>query len=269
MDYVKIDWCGDKNGYDAETLHTNFSKWLNATGRPIHLELCRGYATGPGKISGYVSKVAQSWRVAGDNRDDWEGGTARTIESFVNNSKLGGPFGWNYGDFLTTGGAGCSTVPPSTATGSYLHCPGQNLHEYRTQFSVYALAASPLIVSTDIRNMTTIMKSVLLNPEIIAINQQASSPGDVVGSIPAGDKRAQVWVRAIADGSGFYVGVVNFASTAVNVSVPLSMVNPKWNANINVDVRDLWARKAIGSSTAKVDLVVASHDTVVLALQGC
>lgn len=269
VDYVKIDWCGDKNGYDAETLHTNFSKWLNATGRPIHLELCRGYATGPGKISGYVSKVAQSWRVAGDNRDDWEGGTARTIESFVNNSKLGGPFGWNYGDFLTTGGAGCSTVPPSTATGSYLHCPGQNLHEYRTQFSVYALAASPLIVSTDIRNMTTIMKSVLLNPEIIAINQQASSPGDVVGSIPAGDKRAQVWVRAIADGSGFYVGVVNFASTAVNVSVPLSMVNPKWNANINVDVRDLWARKAIGSSTAKVDLVVASHDTVVLALQGC
>ena len=98
---------------------------------------------------------------------------------------------------------------------------------------------------------------------------QASVPGDVVGSIPGGDKSAQVWVRPIADGSGFYVGVVNFASHEVKVSVPLSMVNPKWNANINVDVRDLWARKAIGSSTAKVDLVVASHDTVVLALQGC
>ena len=63
----------------------------------MHLELCRGYTTGPGHISSYVSKVAQSWRVAGDNQDDWENGTQRTIESFVNNSKLGGPYGWNYG----------------------------------------------------------------------------------------------------------------------------------------------------------------------------
>ena len=128
------------------------------------------------------------------------------------------------------------------------------------------LQASPLIVSTDIRNMTDIMKSVLLNPEIIAVNQQASTPGDVMGTIPGGDKSAQVWVRPIADGSGVYVGVVNFASTEVTVSVPLSMVNPKWNAHINVDVRDLWARKDIGSATGKVTVSVASHDTVVLAL---
>jgi len=266
VDYIKIDWCGDMHGHDAETLHSNFSKWLNATGRPIHLELCRGYTTGPGKISSYVSKVAQSWRVTGDIHDDWESGTASTIELLVNNSKLGGPFGWNYGDFLVTGGAGCGSAPPSTATGPYLHCPGQSPAEYRTQFSVYALAASPLIVATDIRNMTDIMKSVLLNPEIIAINQQASTPGDVMGNIPAGDKSAQVWVRPIVDGSGVYVGVVNFASTEVTVSVPLSMVNPKWHGLITVDVRDLWARKDIGSSTGNVTVSVASHDTVVLAL---
>ena len=90
VDYVKVDWCGSKDGHSAEELHTNFSekfcsslllclgslfnlvdrlsvvlvcrlayrihgsaslpngsgKWLNATGRPIHLELCRGYTTG-------------------------------------------------------------------------------------------------------------------------------------------------------------------------------------------------------------------------------
>ena len=85
----------------------------------MHLELCRGYDMGPGavlgpelphspwadafplvgagEISPYVSKVAQSWRVAGDNRDDWRGGTRVAIESFVNNSRLAGPHGWNYG----------------------------------------------------------------------------------------------------------------------------------------------------------------------------
>ena len=124
--------------------YSNFSKWLNATGRPMHLELCRGYKQGPGELSEYVPKVSQSWRVAGDNQDDWEDGTRcvcarllfisgafycsvfycwnfslcrRTIEDFVNNSKLGGPYGWNYGDFLTTGGAGCGILPPSTAHG--------------------------------------------------------------------------------------------------------------------------------------------------------
>ena len=63
-----------------------------------------------------------------------------------------------------------------------MHCPGQNLYEYRTQFSVYAVAASPLIVSTDIRNMTDIMKKLLLNAEVIAVNQQVTAPGDVVGA---------------------------------------------------------------------------------------
>ena len=49
------------------------------------------------------------------------------------------------------------------------------------------VAASPLIVSTDIRNMTEIMKQLLLNADVIALNQQTTAPGDVVGTIPGKD----------------------------------------------------------------------------------
>jgi hypothetical protein len=35
------------------------------------------------------------------------------------------------------------------------------------------MAAAPLIVSTDIRNMTSAMKAILLNTEIIAVQQDA------------------------------------------------------------------------------------------------
>ena len=73
-------------------------------------------------------------------------------------------------------------------------------------------------------------------------------------------------MRAIADGSGFYVGVVNFASTDAKVAVPLSMVNAKWGAQTTVDVRDLWERTVVGSTTGTVDVTIASHDTAVLAL---
>eukprot|EP00039_Didymoeca_costata_P009107 m.120525 g.120525 ORF g.120525 m.120525 type:complete len:443 (+) comp14365_c0_seq1:108-1436(+) len=267
VDYVKIDWCGNKFGYDAETLHTNFSHWLNQTGRPMHLELCRGYTMGPGSISAYVSKVAQSWRVAGDNQDNWEGGTDKTIESFVNNSRLGGPYGWNYGDFLTTGGAGCSLVPPPTSTGPYLHCPGQTEEEYRTQFSVYALAASPLIVATDIRNMTSCMQDILLNEEIIAINQQTNTPGDVVGNLPVGKDRVQVWTRDIEDGSGVYVGIVNFNNNTQSATVPLAMISSKWTDKSTVTLRDLWARKQIGSITGSLQTTIKAHDTAVFSLK--
>jgi len=48
---------------------------------------------------------------------------------------------------------------------------GMNDIEYITQFSFWSLLASPLIVATDIRNMTDIKKGILLNAEVIAIDQ--------------------------------------------------------------------------------------------------
>lgn len=42
---------------------------------------------------------------------------------------------------------------------------------YVTEFSLWAMAAAPLLVATDVRNWTPFMKSVLLNTEVIAIDQ--------------------------------------------------------------------------------------------------
>ena len=56
MDYVKVDWCGG-HLTDPEAQHTAFSKSLNATGRPIWLELCRGYKYDKGQIPSYVADV--------------------------------------------------------------------------------------------------------------------------------------------------------------------------------------------------------------------
>jgi alpha-galactosidase len=44
VDYVKMDWCGNHRSVEG---HKQFSHYLNLTGRPIVLELCRGpYQTG-------------------------------------------------------------------------------------------------------------------------------------------------------------------------------------------------------------------------------
>ena len=65
-----------------------------------------------------------------------------------------GPGGWNDADFIYTGGQGCSDYKPLE------HCPGQTDVEYRTEFSMWCIIGSSLIVATDIRNMTDIMKEV-------------------------------------------------------------------------------------------------------------
>jgi hypothetical protein len=44
---------------------------------------------------------------------------------------------------------------------------------------MWAMSSSPLLVSTDIRNLTAIQKAVLQNPEVIAVDQQPTA-GDVV-----------------------------------------------------------------------------------------
>merc|ERR1712048_1097141 len=59
------------------------------------------------------------------------------------------------------------------------HCPGQSDNQYRTEASLYTVVSSPLMIGTDIRLMTPIMKELLLNEEAIAINQDFEAvPGD-------------------------------------------------------------------------------------------
>lgn len=62
--------------------------------------------------------------------------------------------GWNDADFLMTGGQGCSDNAP------HIHCPGMTDTEYKTEFTMWCMMGSSLIVATDVRNMTAIMKMV-------------------------------------------------------------------------------------------------------------
>jgi hypothetical protein len=101
-------------------------------------------------------------------------GTKQAVAYLTGISKFAGPGGYNTPDFLKTGGESCTVA----AIAGDL-CPKQTLDEYITEYSVWAMASSPLLVSTDIRNLTVIQKTVLLNTEVIAIDQQPTA-GDLV-----------------------------------------------------------------------------------------
>ena len=71
--------------------------------------------------------------------------------------------------------------------------PGMTDNQYRTEASMYVVVSSPLMVGTDIRLMTPIMKELLLNPEAIAINQDYQAvPGDYMPACVKQDDAAAV-----------------------------------------------------------------------------
>ena len=71
---------------------------------------------------------------------------------------------------------------------------------------MWVMVASPLIVASDLRNMSSIQKKVLLNKDMIAIHQDRLGRGgnrigydDSCGELNA----CQVWMRPLFDGSLF------------------------------------------------------------------
>ena len=222
---------------------------MNATGRPIWIELCRGYGFPPPT---YVANVSQSWRITGDHHDNWES-TREAIAASVNNTGMSRSYQWAYNDYLMTGGQGCpNNTNPNLI---YPHCPGMTDNEYITEFSMWSIIGSPLIVATDIRNMTDIMKTVLLNKEVIDINQINNYPGGEIISDLTVDcdigysnisNACQVWYRQIGAKSVAVV-LYNSGEAMHSISVIFDKIPiVKFGAKQDLSIRDLWLHKEMG-----------------------
>eukprot|EP01126_Amoeba_proteus_P038716 TRINITY_DN4049_c0_g1_i8.p1 TRINITY_DN4049_c0_g1~~TRINITY_DN4049_c0_g1_i8.p1 ORF type:complete len:344 (+),score=42.12 TRINITY_DN4049_c0_g1_i8:633-1664(+) len=97
-------------------------------------------------------EVGNSWRTTGDIGDSWSSMISR-IDLNDNWWKYAAPGGWNDPDMLEVGNG------------------GMTINEYRTHFSLWALAKAPLLIGADITNLSDDIKAILMNKEVIAINQ--------------------------------------------------------------------------------------------------
>src|SRR5207302_186491 len=154
IDYLKYDWCSARRLYQTqEEMQALFQKMgasLQATGRPIVYALSQYGMFDVGKWGRKVG--GNLWRTTFDIRDDWKimadigfGQNGREVDA--------GPGGWNDPDMLEIGNG------------------GMNLAEYRTHLTLWSILAAPLLLGHDPRNMTSEIKAVLTNQDVIAIDQ--------------------------------------------------------------------------------------------------
>lgn len=155
VDWVKQDNCNTNGMGRPEIYFKNMSDALNATGRPICFAMCEWGVDSPWEW-GY--EMAQSWRATGDHTGVWSSTKQIISQSAAIPAKHSGkPYGWNDLDMLETGNyeqAAHANGKQSTMTAT----------EYKTEFSMWSISASPLVVTTPIMNCSAGYRSRVPHP---------------------------------------------------------------------------------------------------------
>jgi alpha-galactosidase len=238
IDYLKYDWCSAGSIYKNDALQPVYQKMgdaLQSTGRPIVFSLCE---YGLGNVEKWGTEVGGNlWRTTGDIRDAWDS-MIDNIEKQVPTAPYAGPGHWNDPDMLEVGNGHMTD------------------DEYRTHMSLWALTAAPLLAGNDIRSMTAVTQSILMNKEVISIDQDPL--GKQASPVKKGD--LETWIKPLADGS-VAVGLVNLGSSTAQATIHASDLHL---TNAVAKARDLWSHKEVQFVGGAYAASVPSHGVLLL-----
>jgi alpha-galactosidase len=239
VDYVKYDRCNIPFGEFAgqspqqvqQTLYTRMSAALRATGRPMVFSMCNPDPTDDPWEWG--EPIANLWRTTTDIEDNF-GSMLFNFEGTVDLSRGAGPGAWNDPDLLQIGN-GYSTPL-----------------EYRTEFSLWAEMAAPLIASTNITTLSRAALAIYENQDVIAVDQ------DPLGrqGIPVA-RAGGLWVltKPLAGGDRSVV-LFNSTNTSARITTTAAAVGmPRDRA---YRIQDLWSG-AVTQSAGSISAFVPGH----------
>jgi alpha-galactosidase len=248
FDAVKVDFlCGIAANLDPKTVYTQFAQALrnNASRRPIIFNLCNPVTSPdwgnypPEQQStyswSYAPAIAQSWRTytdVGFQGDIKFKDVLRNYDANARHPEVAGPGHFSDPDYL----------------GPEL---GMTDEEFRTQMTLWAVAAAPLVIGSDVRKLSQTSVDILTDPDVLAIDQDPAGVQAVrVG--PAGT--TETWVKRLADGSRAVVllnrGEVPTILTAQAASLGLS--GPQFA------VKNAWTNE-VTESAGTISAAVAAH----------
>jgi alpha-galactosidase len=222
VDYLKYDRCnipyGDFPGQSQQqvqrTLYARMSSALRATGRPIVFSMAN---PDPGDDPWtWGGSIANLWRTTTDIQDNY-GSMLGAFDGTVEMFGSARPGAWNDPDLLQIGNGGSTTL------------------EYRTEFSLWAEMAAPLIASTNLAALTPDDLAIYENRNVIAVDQDPlGRPG-----VPVRQARG-LWVlsKPLADG-GRAVLLFNSSETAAPIATSAAAVGLRPARAYSL--QDLWS----------------------------
>ncbi|HSZ69518.1 MAG TPA: glycoside hydrolase family 27 protein [Solirubrobacteraceae bacterium] len=219
FDAVKVDFCGGvRQGLEPAAAYAAFHEAIvhNASHRPMLLSIC-DYLQ-PGQFASEVPSLensafssytfgpssGNSWRTdtdVGVPGDVEFGSVLRNLDADAAQPEAAGPGHWNDPDYLG---------------------PDQGMSDaqFRTQFSMWAMLAAPLMVSADLISLSSASQTTISNREAIAIDQDSAG---LQARLLSASGNGQVWVKPLANGSRA-VALLNRGSGTIRIATTTSAV---------------------------------------------
>lgn len=259
VDYLKYDYCNaPEDSATARLRYKTMADALSKSGRDIVLGICEWGQRNGEEWCEHVG--GQLWRTSSDVRDMWKdivnqggAGILDIINVTAPLSKQVRHGQWPDMDMLVVGLNGKGG--PSSDLGGV----GCTYTEYQTQMSMWCMMSSVLALSNDLRHLTPEDKSILLNKEIIAIDQD---PLGKAAERVVNEAGHQVFVRPLANGS-HAVAILNSGDKAQRLSVSFKQLG----LTGKYTVRDVWQHRDIARGATKWGGKVQAHETKVFVLR--
>jgi alpha-galactosidase len=257
VDYLKYDWCNTEK-LNPEGAYLNMSRALQAAKRPVVLSICEWGDNEPWK---WGAGVGHLWRTSGDitncfncveGHGNWKSrGILQVIDAQTELRAHAGPDHWNDPDMLEVGN-------------------GMTTGEDRAHFSLWAMMAAPLIAGNDLSTMSQTTRAILTNSEVIAVDQD---PLGIQGFVYLEREDLQVWAKPLARGGlalaflnrGRTPEVLDFSWKERHLKDDLTKHEFRF-AEHTYRIRDLWARRDLGTTQTRLKATVPGHDVMVVRL---
>jgi hypothetical protein len=241
-DFLKVDWCGGEKLYlNEETRYTEIGNLARRIKPDVIYNVCRWKFPGQ-----WVTGIANSWRISSDLDNNFES----VLNSIDKNADL-----WQYASY------GHYNDMDMLQIGR-----GMTKEEDRTQFSMWCLMHSPLVLGNDLTTLSEQTKAIITNKELIAINQskyvyQARKIID--------EGELEVWGKPLVSTMSGQVVVA-----LLNRSNEPKVINFKVDA-VGIDptkgytIKDLWSKEMCESSQESIlTKLVPAHGVIVLKITG-
>jgi len=233
IDYIKCDDIANiergTNRYPRLEVEA-LADGLRASGRSIVLSL----SPGPALVqeNEHLKQYANLWRISSDFWDNWRSLNRNfyLFASWQTNRMIGH---WPDGDMIPFGHIcirNCDVHPERWSRFTR--------DEQVTLMSLWALAQSPLMLGMNLPDNDDWTTAVLTNPEVLAVNQDAS--GEFARHISIPGQIADIWTKKVSGGA-LAVGFFNRTDNPLKVDIA-------WHdlGMTKANVRDLWLRKDLG-----------------------
>jgi alpha-galactosidase len=307
MDYLKVDDCGSPQVDDPTAelaLWASVAAAVNATGRPVYLSVCPksdlpANTTGPlalfrGERGLYFPPLAWTREQKRAVANAWLVEVRNNVDAFSPDSDspcvdVGKPCGMvtnidsavalgRWGETAAGGLADADMLEVCQFNGTY-NTPGMTASEGRLHYYVWAALPSPLILTADVRTLNATAEgraclAMLLNPEILAVNQDPRVAGARLlraGADPSppstpDDVTFQVFGRPLAAPGAFAAVLVNRARAPLQVTLDwgeLGLSDPAGSAR----VRDVGAQTDVGDFSGSWTKTVPARDAVIVTVR--